>query len=168
MEQRGDAAVREYSAKFDNWAPQSLRLSQVQIDACIASLPKQTLDDVEVETLPGVVLGHRNIPVNSVGYYIPGGKYPLIASAHRSRRAPVLRTCAGDDPRPGLVPPATAGSTPRSTAGCWSKICWTSINARPWAWWSTPTAVTSPQLPAALRDALETLQVLPADKGERR
>lgn len=105
IEQRGDAAVREYSETFDNWAPQSMRLTQEQIDACIASLPRQTLDDirfaqdqirrfaqiqkdsmhdVEVETLPGVVLGHRNIPVNSVGCYIPGGKYPLIASAHMS------------------------------------------------------------------------------------
>ncbi|AWY39181.1 histidinol dehydrogenase [Pseudomonas putida] len=105
IEQRGDAAVREYSEKFDNWAPQDMRLTQQQIDACIASLPAQTLDDirfaqaqirnfaqiqkdsmhdVEVETLPGVVLGHRNIPVNSVGCYIPGGKYPLIASAHMS------------------------------------------------------------------------------------
>ncbi|MDH4656842.1 MULTISPECIES: histidinol dehydrogenase [unclassified Pseudomonas] len=105
IEQRGDAAVREYSEKFDNWSPENFRLSQTQIDACIASLSQQTLDDiqfaqaqirrfaqiqkdsmhdVEVETLPGVVLGHRNIPVNSVGCYIPGGKYPLIASAHMS------------------------------------------------------------------------------------
>lgn len=105
IESRGDAAVREYSARFDKWSPESLRLSQAQIDACIASLPAQTLEDirfaqaqirhfaqiqrdslkdVEVETLPGVVLGHRNIPVNSVGCYIPGGKYPLIASAHMS------------------------------------------------------------------------------------
>lgn len=105
IESRGDAAVREYSARFDKWSPESLRLSQAQIDACIASLPAQTLEDirfaqaqirhfaqiqrdsmkdVEVETLPGVVLGHRNIPMNSVGCYIPGGKYPLIASAHMS------------------------------------------------------------------------------------
>lgn len=105
IEQRGDAAVREYSEKFDNWSPQNMRLTQEQIDACIASLPAQTLEDikfaqsqirhfaqiqkdsmhdVEVETLPGVVLGHRNIAVNSVGCYIPGGKYPLIASAHMS------------------------------------------------------------------------------------
>ncbi|MDM0117673.1 histidinol dehydrogenase [Variovorax sp. J22R133] len=105
IEQRGDAAVREYSQKFDQWAPESFRLTQAQIDACIAGLPAQTLEDirfaqtqirrfaeiqkasmhdVEVETLPGVVLGHRNIPVNSVGCYIPGGKYPLIASAHMS------------------------------------------------------------------------------------
>lgn len=105
IETRGDAAVREYSAKFDKWSPESFRLSQAQIDACIASLPAQTIKDiefaqaqirnfaqiqrdsmkdVEVETLPGVVLGHRNIPMNSVGCYIPGGKYPLIASAHMS------------------------------------------------------------------------------------
>lgn len=105
IEARGDAAVREYSAKFDKWSPESFRLSQAQIDACIASLPAKTLDDikfaqaqirnfaqiqrdsmkdVEVETLPGVILGHRNLPMNSVGCYIPGGKYPLIASAHMS------------------------------------------------------------------------------------
>lgn len=101
----GDAAVREYSAKFDQWSPESFRLSAEQIAACIASLPDKTLEDirfaqaqirrfatiqresmkdVEVETLPGVILGHRHIPMNSVGCYIPGGKYPLIASAHMS------------------------------------------------------------------------------------
>jgi sulfopropanediol 3-dehydrogenase len=105
IESRGDAAVRDYSAKFDKWSPESFRLSQAQIDACIASLPAQTIrdiefaqaqirnfaqvqrdsmKDVEVETLPGVILGHRNLPMNSVGCYIPGGKYPLIASAHMS------------------------------------------------------------------------------------
>jgi sulfopropanediol 3-dehydrogenase len=105
IESRGDAAVREYSAQFDKWSPESFRLTAAQIDACIASLSAKTLDDirfaqtqirnfaqiqrdsmkdVEVETLPGVVLGHRNIPMNSVGCYIPGGKYPLIASAHMS------------------------------------------------------------------------------------
>jgi len=103
IETRGDAAVRDHSAKFDKWSPASFRLSAAQIQACIASLPAKTLDDikfaqaqirqfaqiqrdsmtdVEVETLPGVILGHRNIPMNSVGCYIPGGKYPLIASAH--------------------------------------------------------------------------------------
>jgi len=103
IEQRGDLAVREYSQRFDNWAPESLRLSQAQIDECIASLPAQAIEDirfaqaqikrfaqvqllsmrdVEVETLPGVVLGHKNIPMNSVGCYVPGGKYPLLASAH--------------------------------------------------------------------------------------
>ena len=105
IEANGDAAVREYSAKFDKWSPESFRLSPAQIDACIAQLSPQTLadirfaqaqirrfaqiqkssmHDVEIETMPGVVLGHRNIPMNSVGCYIPGGKYPLIASAHMS------------------------------------------------------------------------------------
>ncbi|WLI04506.1 histidinol dehydrogenase [Pseudomonas sp. FP597] len=105
IEARGEAAVREYSEKFDKWNPPSLRLSDDEIQACIDSLSPQALEDikfaqaqirrfaqvqlmslrdVEVETLPGVVLGHRNIPVNSVGCYIPGGKYPLLASAHMS------------------------------------------------------------------------------------
>ncbi len=105
IEARGDAAVRDYSAKFDKWEPASFRLSQAEIDACIKALTPQALDDIkfaqaqirrfaqiqkssmhdiEIETLPGVVLGHRNIPVNSVCCYIPGGKYPLIASAHMS------------------------------------------------------------------------------------
>ncbi|HSI58267.1 MAG TPA: histidinol dehydrogenase [Ideonella sp.] len=105
IEARGDAAVREYSAKFDQWSPESFRLSAAEIAACIAQLTPQALadiqfaqaqirrfaqiqkssmHDIEIETLPGVVLGHRNIPMNSVGCYIPGGKYPLIASAHMS------------------------------------------------------------------------------------
>ena len=102
---RGDAAVREYSAKFDRWSPPSFRLSPDEIRACYAQLPSQAVEDirfaqaqvrrfakvqraalrdVEVETLPGVVLGHKNIPVQSVGCYVPGGKYPLVASAHMS------------------------------------------------------------------------------------
>ncbi|MEZ2354398.1 histidinol dehydrogenase [Caballeronia sp. RCC_10] len=105
IEQRGEQAVREFSEKFDNWNPASLRLSDAEITACIDSLSPQAIEDikfaqaqirrfaqiqlmslrdVEVETLPGVVLGHKNIPVNSVGCYIPGGKYPLLASAHMS------------------------------------------------------------------------------------
>ncbi len=103
IEKRGEAAVREFSKKFDQWEPPSLRLSAAEITACIQSLPAQAIEDirfaqaqikrfaqiqllsirdVEVETLPGVVLGHKNIPVNSVGCYVPGGKYPLLASAH--------------------------------------------------------------------------------------
>ena len=103
VEKRGDDAVREYSRKFDGWDPPSFKLTQAQIDACIAEMSardieditfaqtqirnfaqiqKEALRDVEVETLPGVILGHRNIPVNSVGCYVPGGKYPLLASAH--------------------------------------------------------------------------------------
>ncbi|MEO0346729.1 MAG: histidinol dehydrogenase [Pseudomonadota bacterium] len=102
---RGDAAVRELSEKFDKWTPEHFRLTQEEIDAAIARLPEQTLDDihfaqkqirkfaeiqkaalrdVEEETMPGVFLGHKNIPVNSVGCYIPGGKYPMVASAHMS------------------------------------------------------------------------------------
>ena len=105
IETRGDAAVRELSEKFDNWSPESFRLSDDQIAACVARLPRQTIDDlkfaqsqirkfaeiqkaalqdVEQETFPGVVLGHKNIPVNCVGCYVPGGKYPMVASAHMS------------------------------------------------------------------------------------
>jgi sulfopropanediol 3-dehydrogenase len=100
---RGDAAVRDYSAKFDQWSPPRFRMSQTEIDACIAAVPKATLADIEfaqtqvrnfataqkaalrdieVETLPGVFLGHRNIPVDSVGCYVPAGNYPLVASVH--------------------------------------------------------------------------------------
>lgn len=102
---RGDDAVREMSRKFDGWAPDDFRLSQAEIDAAIdkltevevqdikfaqkqirgfAAIQRESMKDVEVETLPGVVLGHKHIPVNAVGCYVPGGKYPMIASAHMS------------------------------------------------------------------------------------
>lgn len=102
---RGDAAVRDYSGRLDKWVPSSFRLSRSEIEACFHELPQRAIEDirfaqqqvrnfaqiqraalkdVEVETLPGVVLGHKNIPVNSVGCYVPGGKYPLVASAHMS------------------------------------------------------------------------------------
>ncbi|WP_182038116.1 histidinol dehydrogenase [Vibrio alginolyticus] len=105
IESKGDSAVRELSEKFDNWSPEQFRLSEEQIQACVDALDESTrhdiefaqqqvrnfaqiqrdsMKDVEVETMPGVVLGHKNIPVNSVGCYIPGGKYPLVASAHMS------------------------------------------------------------------------------------
>ncbi len=105
IEARGDAAVRELSAKFDGYEPESFRLSADAIEACLARLPAQTradiefaqtqvrgfariqrdaIRDVEAETLPGVVLGHKNIPVGSVGCYVPGGRYPMVASAHMS------------------------------------------------------------------------------------
>lgn len=105
VEENGDAAVRELSQTFDNHAPESFRLTQAQIDALIETLAPQELadihfaqeqvrkfalaqrasmTDIEVETLPGVILGHRNIPVQSVGCYIPGGKFPMVASAHMS------------------------------------------------------------------------------------
>lgn len=99
----GDAAVREFSEKFDKWSPQSFRLTQEQIDASIAALPEQTVKDIkqvqanvrrfaeaqrssltdfEIETQPGVILGQKNVPIEKVGCYIPGGRYPLLASAH--------------------------------------------------------------------------------------
>ena len=105
IEARGDAAVREYSEKFDNWSPESFHLSKAQIAACydqvsdqniediefaqaqirqFAEIQKSALQDVERETFPGVVLGHKNIPVNAVGCYVPGGRYPMVASAHMS------------------------------------------------------------------------------------
>ncbi len=129
---RGDAAVRELSVKFDRWEPAQFRLSQPEIDALIASLPEQTiadirfaqaqirrfaeaqraaLVDIEVETLPGIRLGHRNIPVDSVGCYIPGGRYPMVASAHMSvltaRVAGVRRIVACTPPLDGKPPAAT-------------------------------------------------------------
>ncbi|WP_194096386.1 histidinol dehydrogenase [Marivivens aquimaris] len=105
IEKRGDAAVRELAAKFDNYTPESFRLSQEQIDELISTLTEQeiadikfaqeqvvtfakaqraSMTDIEVETLPGVILGHKNIPVQSVGCYVPGGKFPMVASAHMS------------------------------------------------------------------------------------
>lgn len=105
IRQRGDAAVRDYSEKFDGWAPDSFLLSESETQRCVDSMSAQNitdiefaqtqvrnfalkqraaLQDVEVETLPGVFLGHKNTPVNSVGCYVPGGKYPMVASAHMS------------------------------------------------------------------------------------
>lgn len=105
IEARGDAAVRDLSIKFDGWDREDYRLSQAEIDDCLNALTAQeikdiefaqaqvrnfaqyqreSVKDIEVETLPGVVLGHKNIPVNAAGCYVPGGKYPLLASAHMS------------------------------------------------------------------------------------
>jgi sulfopropanediol 3-dehydrogenase len=105
IETRGDAAVRELSVKFDNWDRTDYRLTDAEIRGCMDELSvrdiedikfaqaqvrnfaqhqRDSMRDIEVETLPGVVLGHKNIPVNAVGCYVPGGKYPLLASAHMS------------------------------------------------------------------------------------
>ncbi|MCB1387886.1 MAG: histidinol dehydrogenase [Rhodobacteraceae bacterium] len=121
IERRGDAAVRELSVKFDNWDREDYRLTSAEIDACLAQMTPQdikdiefaqaqvrnfaqiqraALKDVEVETMPGVVLGHKNIPVQQVGCYVPGGKYPMLASAHMSvltakvAGVPRIVTCA--------------------------------------------------------------------------
>lgn len=130
--QNGDAAVRAFSEKFDKWSPASFKLSKEQIDELVSSLPEQVIDDikfaqaqirnfaqaqkdalqdVEVETLPGVFLGHKNIPVNSVGCYVPGGRYPMVASAHMSvltaKVAGVKRVIACTPPIKGEIPAAT-------------------------------------------------------------
>ena len=131
IEARGDSAVRDLSAKFDDWRPENFRLSEQEIEAAMgkvakrdlddirfaqeqvrnfATIQKETLRDVEVETMPGVVLGHKNIPVNSVGCYVPGGKYPMIASAHMSvvtaKVAGVPRIVASAPPQGGAAHPA--------------------------------------------------------------
>ncbi|WP_026575746.1 histidinol dehydrogenase [Bacillus sp. UNC438CL73TsuS30] len=132
VEANGDAAVRSYSEKFDKWSPESFKLSKEQIDEIMNSVPEQTIEDIkfaqaqirrfaeaqkaalldiEVETIPGVFLGHKNIPVNSVGCYIPGGRYPMVASAHMSvltaKVAGVKRVIACTPPINGEVPAAT-------------------------------------------------------------
>jgi sulfopropanediol 3-dehydrogenase len=129
---RGDAAVRELSEKFDKWSPASFRLSRGDLDAIVAKVSPDTiadikfaqaqirnfaehqraaLKDIEVETLPGVKLGHRNIPVASVGCYVPGGRYPMVASAHMSivtaRTAGVGRLIACTPPNQGEPHPET-------------------------------------------------------------
>ena len=126
VKSRGDAAVRELSEKFDKWSPDNFKLSQAELDAIVATVPQSTLGDIkfaqaqirnfaqhqraalkdiEVETLPGVKLGHKNIPVDSVGCYVPGGRYPMVASAHMSivtaRAAGVRRVIACTPPNQG-------------------------------------------------------------------
>lgn len=127
VKKRGDAAVRELSQTYDKWSPASFRLSSSELDAIMAQVPQSTLDDIkfaqaqirnfaqhqraalkdiEVETLPGVKLGHKNIPVDSVGCYVPGGRYPMVASAHMSivtaRTAGVRRVIACTPPNQGM------------------------------------------------------------------
>jgi sulfopropanediol 3-dehydrogenase len=131
VEQEGDAAVRRYSRQFDQWDPADFTLSQAEIEAAQRRLSARELEDirfaqaqvrhfaqvqrdsmraVEVETRPGVVLGHKHIPVNAVGCYVPGGKYPLIASAHMSvltaKVAGVPRIVATAPPYQGAPHPA--------------------------------------------------------------
>ena len=134
---RGDEAVRELSARFDSYSPQSFRLPASEIAAAMGKVAARDLDDIrfaqaqvrrfaqaqrasmtdiEVETLPGVILGHKHIPVRSVGCYVPGGKFPMVASAHMSvvtakvagvarivAAAPPQKTGAGIGPHPAIV-----------------------------------------------------------------
>jgi sulfopropanediol 3-dehydrogenase len=123
---RGDAAVRELSAKFDGWDRDDYRLTPAEIEDCLSQLSRQDIEDItyaqtqvrnfatrqreaihdiEVETLPGVVLGHKNIPVGSAGCYVPGGKYPLLASAHMS----VITAKVAGVPRVITCAPPTGG-----------------------------------------------------------
>ena len=131
IEKSGDKAVRSLSKRFDKWNPKDFKLSKAEIEDCMKSLSKQVIDDikfaqaqvrnfaqiqrdalrdVEVETMPGVVLGHKNIPINSVGCYVPGGKYPLVASAQMSivtaKVAGVKRIIACAPPYKGSPHPA--------------------------------------------------------------
>jgi len=132
IENEGDKAIRELSERFDNWSPKSFRLTKDQIDDICETIPEQTkkdiayaqdnirefaeaqresMKDIEVEIAPGVILGHKNIPVNSVGCYVPGGRYPMVASAHMSvltaKVAGVKRIIACTPPINGEIPATT-------------------------------------------------------------
>ena len=134
IEERGDAAVRELSEKFDAWSPPSFRLTTEEIETAVSQVPDQDLEDIrfaqaqvrnfaekqkeclkdlEIETLPGVVLGHRNIPVDSIGCYVPGGKYPMVASAHMSI---VTAKVAGVKHITATAPPHAGGPHPAIVA----------------------------------------------------
>ncbi len=135
IEAGGDAAVRELSEQFDRYSPESFRLSEDEIAACVAQVPedelaairfsleqvrtfakaqRESVRDIEVETLPGVTLGHKNIPVNAVGCYAPGGRYPMIASVIMSvataKVAGVKRVVACAPPKDGKPYPATVAT----------------------------------------------------------
>src|SRR6201996_8532903 len=132
---RGDAAGRELSARVDKWEPPAFRLRPDEIQSLMNSLAGQVIEDIkfaqaqirrfaqaqkdalkeiEVETLPGIRLGHKNIPVNSVGCYVPGGRYPMVASAHMSvltaKIAGVRRVAACTPPLNGVPPAATVAA----------------------------------------------------------
>ena len=134
VEARKDAAIRDYSNQFDKWEPKDFRLTPAEIDKAIAQVPQRDLDDIrfaqaqvrnfaqkqrdtmqdlEVETLPGVVLGHKHIPVNSIGCYVPGGRYPMVASAHMSI---VTAKVAGVNRIIACAPPFKGGPHPAIVA----------------------------------------------------
>jgi sulfopropanediol 3-dehydrogenase len=135
IETRGETALRQISEKFDKWNPPAFRLSAAEIEACVSQLSPRNLEDikfaqaqirnfaqaqrasirdVELETLPGVILGHKTMPVDSVGCYVPGGKYPLVASAHMSvvtaKVAGVPRIIAASPPYQGKPSPAVVAA----------------------------------------------------------
>lgn len=131
----GDAAVRKYSEKLDGWSPETFRLDADEVRNIVKSIPETVLEDlsfaqkqiatfakaqrdalhdVEIETLPGVFLGHRNIPIDAVGAYVPGGRYPLTASAHMTiltaKVAGVERVAATTPPSEGAPPPISVAA----------------------------------------------------------
>jgi sulfopropanediol 3-dehydrogenase len=132
VRQRGDSAVREYSERFDKWSPESFLLNEDEIARCVADVPEQVLEDLrfcqtqvrafaeaqratlidlEVETRPGVRLGHRHLPIANVGAYVPGGRYPMVASAHMS----VITAKVAGVERVAAVTPPMAGGPPAVT-----------------------------------------------------
>ncbi len=152
IERDGDKAVRELSIRFDNWDRESYRLTAAEIQDCIDQLDSQALSDiefaqtqvrnfaqvqrasmtdVEVETLPGVILGHKNIPLNAAGCYVPGGKYPLLASAHMSvitaKVAGVARVITCAPPFQGKPAPAIVAA--QAMAGADEIYCLGGIQA---------------------------------------
>lgn len=131
----GDDAVRKYSQKFDGWAPESFRLDQATVTKIVSDLPTTVIEDltfvqrqvrnfaqaqrdsmldIEIETLPGVKLGHRHVPVSASGAYVPGGRYPLTASAHMTvvtaKVAGVERVAATTPPNQGSIPPISVAA----------------------------------------------------------
>ena len=163
IQARGDDAVREMSIKFDGWERDDYRLSEAEIHACVAQLSagdiadiefaqarvrnfaeiqRSALQDVERETMPGVILGHKNIPVNSVGCYVPGGKYPLLASAHMTvvtakvAGSPRIITCA--PPFEGKPAPAIVAAQHLRRSAPWRLVpqassrltCWSGLATR--------------------------------------
>lgn len=135
VQERGDAAVCEASERFDHWSPESFRLTPEQVDAAIASLPDGLVDDIrfaqqqvrafaqaqlasmhefEIETMPGVFLGQRHLPIANVGAYVPGGRYPLLASAHMTaltaKVAGCERVAACTPPDSGRIPAASVAA----------------------------------------------------------
>ncbi|MFD0687628.1 histidinol dehydrogenase [Actinomadura fibrosa] len=135
IRENGDDAVRRYSERFDRWSPESFRLSPEQVEEIVAGVDPQVIEDIryvqaqvrgfaerqreaitdiEVETLPGVVLGHKNVPIGASGAYVPGGRYPLVASAHMTiitaKVAGVPRVAACTPPIRGEIPAATVAA----------------------------------------------------------
>jgi sulfopropanediol 3-dehydrogenase len=136
VKKRGDAAVRELSEKLDGWSPAAFRLSKSEIESLVGSVANSTIDDIkfaqtqvarfaesqksalrnlEIETIPGVLLGHRNIPVGSVACYVPGGRYPMVASAHMSV---LTAKIAGVERVVACTPPSAASLMPKRLQPC--------------------------------------------------